>query len=95
MPNKKQLPKPSSNFAAQVRRVVQQIPAGKTLSYGEVAKRAGSPGAARAVGSVMANNYDDAIPCHRVICSDGTVGSYNRGGSAQKRALLINEGVVL
>ena len=78
-------------FADRVRDVVRAIPKGKTLSYGEVARLAGCPGAARAVGSVMKNNYDKTVPCHRVIRSDGRIGEYNRGGADAKRALLIKE----
>ncbi len=69
------------------------IPKGKTMSYSEVAKRAGSPGAARAVGNIMANNFDKSVPCHRVICANGKIGRYNRGGESRKRSLLIKEGV--
>lgn len=57
------------------------------MTYKDVAWAAGSPGAARAVGSVMKNNYDPRIPCHRVIRSDGLVGKYNRGASLKKRKL--------
>jgi O-6-methylguanine DNA methyltransferase len=78
-------------FADQIRAVVRSIPKGKTMSYAEVAVLAGYPGAARAVGSVMKNNHDKTVPCHRVIRSDGTIGEYNRGGSDRKRALLIQE----
>ena len=61
------------------------------MSYKEVAARAGNPGAARTVGSIMRMNYDKTIPCHRVIRSDGKIGNYNRGGEAAKRALLKKE----
>lgn len=77
-----------NNFTKRVQDVVRSIPKGKTLSYGEVAALAGSPGAARAVGSIMKHNYDNTIPCHRVIKADGSVGEYNRGGSEKKRKLL-------
>ena len=63
------------------------------MSYGEVAARAGSPGASRSVGSIMANNFDPSIPCHRVVRSDGSIGEYNRGGPSQKKNLLQSEGV--
>ncbi len=82
-------------FADRVRDVVRAIPKGKTLSYGDVAQRAGVPRAARAVGTIMAGNVDKTVPCHRVIRSDGNVGQYNRGGSVAKRALLKKEGVIL
>lgn len=80
-----------SNFAERVREAVKQIPKGQTRSYAEVAEVAGSKGAARAVGTIMKNNYDPAIPCHRVIKSDGSVGAYNRGGPEAKRRLLQGE----
>ena len=84
-----------NNFAERVRDAVRQIPRGETKSYGEVAKAIGYLGAARAVGTVMKNNYDKTVPCHRVIRADGTLGSYNRGGTEKKRALLKAEGVRL
>jgi methylated-DNA-[protein]-cysteine S-methyltransferase len=68
------------------------IPKGETRSYGQVAAAAGIPGAARAVGTCMKENYDSSVPCHRVIRSDGTLGEYNRGGPVVKRALLEAEG---
>jgi methylated-DNA-[protein]-cysteine S-methyltransferase len=78
-------------FAERVRAVVRKIPSGKTLTYGQVALKAGAPGAARAVGSIMAHNYDDTIPCHRVVRADGGVGDYNRGGPMRKMELLMEE----
>lgn len=82
-----------SSFAAHVRDAVRQIPRGETRSYGEVANAIGHPGAARAVGTIMKNNYDPTVPCHRVIRSDGKIGDYNRGGSKEKMLLLRHEGV--
>ncbi|MDP1625018.1 MAG: MGMT family protein [bacterium] len=83
-------------FKQRVERVVRDIPKGATLTYAEVALRAGSPNGARAVGTIMARNTDSSVPCHRVIRSDGTVGGYNgirggRQGSDAKKALLDNE----
>lgn len=66
-------------FKEKVLKVVSKIPKGKTLTYKEVAKFAGSPNAYRAVGNIISKNYDPKIPCHRVIRSDGVVGGYNRG----------------
>ncbi len=82
------------SFTDKVRDIVRKIPKGKTMTYGMVAKMAGSPGAGRAVGTIMAGNYDPKIPCHRVIRSDGKIGAYNRGGEKAKRALLIKEGAI-
>ena len=87
--------KKETTFIAHVRDAVRTIPKGETRSYGEVAKAIGYPGAARAVGTVMKNNYDPTVPCHRVIRSDGKIGEYNRGGPAKKHALLRAEGVLL
>lgn len=81
-------------FADRVRDVVRSIPKGETMSYGAVAAKAGASGAARAVGTIMANNFDKSVPCHRVIRADGKVGEYNRGGPAAKRALLKKEGAL-
>lgn len=82
-----------SSFSEKVRTVVKKIPRGKTMTYAEVAKHAGNPRAARAVGSLMRKNYDPDIPCHRIIRSDGKIGTYNRGGPQAKARLLRAEGV--
>ncbi len=79
------------SFADLVKKVVKDIPPGKTLSYKEVAKRAGNYKAARAVARIMAANYDPLVPCHRVIKSDGTLGGYNRGGILKKQEILAAE----
>ncbi len=82
-------------FTEKVRDVVKNIPKGRVLTYREVARRAGNPKAARAVANVMAANYDPAVPCHRVIRTDGSLGGYNRGGVAAKQKILQAEGVIL
>lgn len=81
-----------TQFQDKIRDVVRKIPKGSVLTYKEVAYAAGKPGAARAVANTMANNYDETVPCHRVIRSDGTLGGYNRGGIEMKRSILISEG---
>ena len=78
-------------FTEKVLEIVRNIPAGKTLSYQEVAALAESPFAARAVGNIMRNNFDPQIPCHRVILSNGKIGDYNRGGETAKRKILNQE----
>ena len=83
-----------SRFAVAVQRVVRAIPRGQVMSYRAVALKAGFPGASRAVGTLMKKNFDPNIPCHRVICSDGRIGAYNRG-KEKKVALLLAEGVAL
>jgi O-6-methylguanine DNA methyltransferase len=75
------------NFSEKVYDVVRRIPRGTTLTYREVAERAGSPRAYRAVGNILNKNYDPAIPCHRVVRSDGTLGGYNRGTEEKQRRL--------
>lgn len=81
------------SFKDKVLQVVSEIPKGKVMSYKEVATRANASGASRAVGTIMKNNYDTTVPCHRVVCSDGKIGEYNRGGSEAKIKLLKSEGV--
>ncbi len=81
------------SFKAAVYAVVKAIPAGQTLTYGEVAALAGRPLAYRAVGNILNKNYDPRIPCHRVIKRDGTPGGYNRG-SAAKLTRLQAEGAI-
>ncbi len=82
-------------FKDKVLDVVRKIPKGKVLTYKGVASKAGKPGAARAVGSIMAKNADKGVPCHRVIRSDGKIGEYNGLQGKSKRALLLKEGVKL
>jgi methylated-DNA-[protein]-cysteine S-methyltransferase len=76
------------SFAEAVKAIVRTIPKGKVMTYKEVAIAAGKPFAFRAVANIMAKNYDPTVPCHRVIRSDGSLGGYNRGGEAAKRAIL-------
>jgi O-6-methylguanine DNA methyltransferase len=82
------------SFTQKVLEIVSKIPRGKTMSYGEVAQAAGSPKAARAVGSILAKNRNSKIPCHRVIQSHGGLGSYNGLRGPSKKTLLENEGAV-
>lgn len=83
-----------ANFKEKVLAVVKGIPKGKTLTYKEVAQKAGSPRAYRAVGNILKGNYNKLIPCHRVTRSNGTLGGYNHG-IQKKLALLKREGAVL
>jgi methylated-DNA-[protein]-cysteine S-methyltransferase len=82
------------SFKEKVLNIVRKIPKGKTLTYKEVATKAGSPGAARAVGSLMKQNYIKDVPCHRVIRTDGKIGDYNRGGREAKIKILKAEGAL-
>jgi AraC family transcriptional regulator, regulatory protein of adaptative response / methylated-DNA-[protein]-cysteine methyltransferase len=78
-------------FQQRVWAALTRIPAGKTLSYGELAKRIGAPQAVRAVaGACAANKIAVAIPCHRVVRNDGSISGY-RWGVERKRALLARE----
>lgn len=77
------------SFSQKVYEVVRKIPKGKTLTYKEVAKLAGSPRAFRAVGNILNKNYDARIPCHRVVRSDGMTGGYNRG--AERKAEILRQ----
>ena len=80
-------------FKQKVLDIVKTIPRGRTMTYKDLARRAKSPLAYRAVGSILAKNFDPKIPCHRVIKSDGTLGSYNRG-IKNKIKLLRKEGAI-
>jgi len=79
-----------SPFAGKVLRVLQTVPYGTTISYGDLALLCGHPGAARAVGRVVgANRTPLLIPCHRVIGSTGKLTGYSAaGGLDTKRWLL-------
>ena len=74
-------------FKDKVYAVVAKIPKGKVLTYKEVAKRAGSPNAFRAVGNVLNKNMSSKVPCHRVIRSDGEIGGFRSGHSAKVKIL--------
>lgn len=83
-------------FERAVHEVVQGVPRGGVVTYGDVAAAAGRPGAARAVGQVMRLNPDtNRTPCHRVVASNGTLGGYqgSSGFSKQKVGRLRAEGV--
>jgi methylated-DNA-[protein]-cysteine S-methyltransferase len=78
--------------------LVERVPWGETVSYGELAELSGRARAARAVGRVMsANPVPFVVPCHRVIAAGGLIGGYGGGRDAVelKRWLLVREGVRL
>ena len=78
-------------FQHRVWTALQRIPFGQTASYGEIARQIGDPKAARAVAGACASNpVAVAIPCHRVVKSDGGLGGY-RWGIERKRVLLERE----
>jgi len=82
-----------TSFTQKVYQVVARIPKGKVLTYKQVAAKAGSPGAYRAVGTILSKNTDTTIPCHRVVRSNGEIGDYN-GLRGEKLALLKAEGAL-
>lgn len=83
-----------SPFAVAILDVLQTVPFGTTVSYGDLAAMAGRPGAARAVGRVMAGNpFPIVVPCHRVLGCKGSLTGYSGGeGIATKEWLLDFEG---
>ncbi len=75
--------------------LTREIPRGQTRTYGELARKAGSPGAARAVGQAMARNpWPIIVPCHRVLGSDGSLTGFG-GGVEMKRRMLEMEGALV
>lgn len=82
-------------FRGRALRACHLIHRGEVITYGELAARAGSPGAARAAGSAMAANpLPVVIPCHRVVGAAGRVGQYSAGGPGAKRRMLEAEGAL-
>ncbi|AKU92473.1 Methylated-DNA--protein-cysteine methyltransferase [Vulgatibacter incomptus] len=83
-----------SPFAAKVYLALRQVPAGSTVSYGELAREVGSPGAARAVGRAMATNpVPILVPCQRVLAAAGKPGGFSAyGGVLTKERMLALEG---
>lgn len=85
---------PFTPFRTAVYRALLDVPAGETVTYAELARRAGRPRAARAVGSAMAENpIAVVVPCHRVVRGDGSLGEYGFG-TPWKRFLLESEGAL-
>ena len=82
-------------FNRRVYEVARTIPAGSTLTYGEIAGRLGEPGAARDVGSALGQNpFPIVVPCHRVLAANGKLGGFSaHGGVRTKLRLLSIEGV--
>lgn len=80
---------PTRSFEEAVHAVVSAVPAGEVVTYGEVAAEAGRPGAARAVGRIMATS-DGALPWWRVVAADGRLVP---GHEAEHRRRLRAEGV--
>jgi len=85
-----------SAFAATVLRECRKVGYGRTITYGELAARAGAPAAARAVGMVLSRNpVPLMIPCHRIVRADGSLGGYSgEGGLRAKDRLLRMESAI-
>lgn len=85
----------AGGFQGRVWRLLAEVPAGATISYGETAKRAGEPGAAQAAGTALNRNPIPLIlPCHRVVGADGSMTGFG-GGLERKTWLLRHEGALL
>jgi methylated-DNA-[protein]-cysteine S-methyltransferase len=86
-----------AEFERQVYVALREVPWGATTTYGALARAAGSPGAARAVGRAMAHNRVPVIvPCHRVLAAGGAIGGFSaHGGVSTKQRMLALERVVL
>jgi AraC family transcriptional regulator of adaptative response/methylated-DNA-[protein]-cysteine methyltransferase len=85
---------PGSEFQKSVWRQLLKIPFGKTVNYGWIAEKAGSPQAARAAGTAIGSNrISILIPCHRVVGRDGSLTGYG-GGLWRKKWLLRQEGAI-
>jgi methylated-DNA-[protein]-cysteine S-methyltransferase len=83
----------SGEFRKKVLKFVSSVPPGTVVTYREVAVAAGNPRAARAVGTILKQNRDVFVPCHRVVRSDMSVGGYNGLRGTGKLRLLRSEGI--
>ena len=84
-----------TDFQRRVWSLTRAIPRGETRTYGKLAREAGSPNAARAVGQSMARNpWPVIVPCHRVVGHDGRLTGFG-GGVEMKRKMLVMEGALL
>lgn len=83
-----------SPFDQAVYRTAREVPPGSTLTYGEIARHIGQPGAAREVGVALARNpFAIVVPCHRVVSANGKLGGFSgAGGTETKLKLLAIEG---
>ncbi len=85
----------ASNFRNKVYELLRTVPRGKVATYGQLARMAGRPNSARAVGGFMRTNPDaPRTPCHRVVGASGALTGYSAGqGIKTKKKMLIREGV--
>lgn len=80
-------------FERKVLTIVSRIPPGRVTTYGDVARLAGNPRAARAVGNIMRTADRPGLPYHRVVAAGGRLGGYS--SLSLKRSLLIAEGLTV
>lgn len=77
-------------FNRRVYEIARTIPAGATLTYGEIASRMGEPGAARAVGRALGQNaFPIVVPCHRVLAAGGKTGGFSASGGVTTKLRLL------
>jgi len=82
----------AGEFELKIWKAANRIPPGQVASYGQIAKLAGYPGAARAAGQALKKNRSSSVPCHRVVGKDGRIGGYNKGAKIKEK-MLIEEGI--
>lgn len=84
-----------TEFQKRVYSAVEQIPKCRVVTYGEVARMAGSPRASRAVGNILHKNpFFGVVPCHRVVHADGALAEpFAFGGADVQRKMLEKEGI--
>src|SRR5262245_37312782 len=85
---------PDTAFTRTVLAILRRLPVGRVISYGALARLAGKPRAARAVGNIMREARHPGLPYHRVIAAGGRLGGYG-GNLGLKRALLVAEGLTV
>lgn len=82
---------PATNFTRRVLTACRNITYGQTISYSQLARKSGSPAAARAVGSILSKNpLPLIIPCHRIIKADGGIGKFSAAGGTKTKIKLLN-----
>jgi len=82
----------ATDFQKRVWKEIDKIPYGKTVTYKEIAEKIGKPNASRAVANACGRNPSFVIrPCHRVICSDGSIGGYSASGGAKMKMKLLKK----
>ena len=81
-----------TSFELSVWNEIEKIPYGETRSYKDIAISLGKPNASRAVANACGRNPSPLIrPCHRVICSDGSIGGYSASGGAKMKMKLLKK----